>query len=142
MDTELDDKLVADFPNLYRMRHGKMSHTCMCWGFDVGDGWHDIIRALSVKLEALILAMPEEARVECYADQVKEKFGGLRFYMSCQTDEMSALIREAEAASYVTCESCGKPGERRGGGYIQTLCDEHNAARPAPVSVDDSDDDD
>lgn len=125
MDTKLDELLVTDFPNLYRMRHGKMSHTCMCWGFDVGDGWHNIIRQLSIKLEALILALPEEERADCYADQVKEKFGGLRFYMSCQTDEMTALIREAESESFKTCEVCSKPGSRFCGGYVQTLCDEH-----------------
>ena len=54
---------------------------------------------------------------------MKEKFGGLRFYMTCDTDEIFDLISEAEALSYKTCEECGKPGEERGGGWIHTLCD-------------------
>ena len=57
------------------------------------------------------------------ASQVKEKFGTLRFYMTTETEEMSALIREAEERSAVTCEECGSPGTCRDGGWILTLCD-------------------
>jgi len=57
------------------------------------------------------------------ASQVKEKFGGLRFYMTCGTDEIYDLTDKAEALSYKTCEECGKPGEERHGGWIRTLCD-------------------
>ena len=37
----------------------------------------------------------------------------------------------AEAWADKTCEMCGKPGEKRGGGWIKTLCDEHDAERKA-----------
>lgn len=58
------------------------------------------------------------------ASQVKEKFGTLRFYLTSGTDEMYDLIHEAEAKSATTCEDCGTPGKRRGGGWILTLCDQ------------------
>ena len=57
------------------------------------------------------------------ASQVKEKFGGLRFYMTHGTDEIFKLVNEAEALSYKTCEECGKPGEGRSDGWVHTLCD-------------------
>lgn len=57
------------------------------------------------------------------ADQVKEKFAGLRFYMSGYSDEIRSLINEAQALSLKTCEECGEPGETRSGGWISTLCD-------------------
>lgn len=61
------------------------------------------------------------------ASQVKEKFGTLRFYLTCGTDEMYDAIRVAEEESARTCEECGMPGEQRGGGWILTLCDRcHN----------------
>jgi RNA polymerase-binding transcription factor DksA len=61
------------------------------------------------------------------AAQVKEKFGGLRFYMTSENDEIRKLISEAEALSYETCEECGKPGEERDTRWIRTLCDHcHN----------------
>lgn len=57
------------------------------------------------------------------AAQVKEKFGGLRFYMTIGTDEVYALIGKAEALSCKTCEECGEPGEKRTDlGWIYTLC--------------------
>jgi hypothetical protein len=122
MTPELDEALVRDFPNLYRDRNASMQVTCMCWGFP-GDGWEPLIRELSEKLETMILALPEDGRHHVRASQVKEKFGTLRFYMSAETDEMSAAIREAERKSAVTCEICGQPGKSREGGWILTLCD-------------------
>lgn len=100
----LYEELKAAYPDLYSNVH--------C-GFSVGDGWGDLLRDLSAKLA------PLGAR----AAQVKEKFGGLRFYLHSETDEMSALIEVAEKKSYTICEQCGQPGERRQGGWIRTLCD-------------------
>jgi hypothetical protein len=111
MRQDLDELLCKDFPNLYRMHNG----------FDVGDGWYGIIRDLSVKLEELIRREPEPAMY--YAEQVKEKFGGLRFYMSCQTDGIRMAIQDAEDRAARTCEKCGQPGKARDGGWIKTMCD-------------------
>jgi hypothetical protein len=61
------------------------------------------------------------------ASQVKEKYGGLRFYMTCGNDEVYNLIKRAEELSYETCEQCGDPGREREGNYwINTLCDNCN----------------
>jgi hypothetical protein len=123
---ELDNKLVKAFPLLYKDRNAPMQSTAMCWGFP-GDGWFNIIWDLSSKLEPLIQKFIDENQdTELYpkAAQVKEKYGGLRFYMTCDTDEISNLVEKAEALSLKTCEACGKPGEKRGGGWIHTLCDD------------------
>lgn len=61
--------------------------------------------------------------------QIKEKFGGLRFYVGEVPANLyfrvNNAISLAEAASFATCEECGEPGKRRGGGWIRTLCDAH-----------------
>ena len=124
MKEELDKKLVKAFPLLYDDRDASMQSTAMCWGFP-GDGWFDIIWDLSSKLEPLIQKFIDENQdTEHYpkASQVKEKFGGLRFYMTCGTDEIFDLIEKAETLSYKTCEECGKPAEERDGSWIYTLC--------------------
>jgi hypothetical protein len=105
----------------------------------VGLGWHGI-------LERLFAAKPEWIKVV----QVKEKFGGLRFYLDdgtvrvdfigvgsievpAETDKFSAdqavrlqgfrlMVREAEAESYTVCENCGAPGKPEGLRWISTLC--------------------
>ena len=62
-------------------------------------------------------------------DQVKEKFGTLRFYYSGGDDEINGMVRMAESMSAVTCEECGNPGKTVGGGWLTTLCKEHAEAR-------------
>jgi len=122
MNKDLDQKLCESFPLLYADRHGDRRQTCMCWGFDCGDGWYDIIASLSAKLETEIRNLPEGERSSYRAAQVKEKFGGLRFYMTAGTDEMDVHIRAAESQSFKTCEVCGEPGVPGGKGWIRTLC--------------------
>lgn len=56
-------------------------------------------------------------------DQVKEKFGGLRFYFSGGDDYIEGLVHLAECLSYKICEDCGTThnvGTTKG--WITTLC--------------------
>jgi len=129
MREDLDKKLCKEFPNLYGDRNTSMTDTCMCWGFQCGDGWFQLIYDLSVKLEALILDCPEEEREQYRAAQVKEKWGTLSFYMTSGTGEMWKVIEEAEKNSQFVCELCGEPGELRGGSWILCLCDKCQAKR-------------
>jgi hypothetical protein len=86
--------------------------------FGVNQGWFPIIKSL---IEDLIkLGWDKQT---C---QVKEKFGGLRFYINSGSDEIHQRILQAEKESYETCEVCGKHGElRKDIGWYFTLCDEH-----------------
>lgn len=146
MKKELTEKLCNDFPLLYADRRKSPKETMMCFGFECGDGWFDLIYNLSNKLEAEIKRTRPNiifrgAQWLFYyfrrlfhighpfppfyprAVQVKEKFGGLRFYMTSETTEMSDFIRVAENISYKTCEICGKDGEPSEAGWITTLCE-------------------
>lgn len=129
MNSYLDKKLVETFPNLYCDRFADMQSTCLCWGFEHGDGWYDIIYGLSEKLEKEIIKIKQEnPRAEYYprAVQVKEKYGSLRFYMSGENDEMEKWIEEAENKSAETCEICGKRGRIRGRGWYACRCIKHS----------------
>lgn len=63
------------------------------------------------------------------AIQVKEKFGGLRFYFNGGDEYIDGIVSMAESMSYRTCEVCGNPGSPTDGGWIRTLCEEHKNAR-------------
>jgi len=59
-------------------------------------------------------------------DQIKEKFGALRFYASTPTGtryELRGMIQMAEAMSACTCEDCGNKGKPRKDSWVRTLCD-------------------
>jgi len=118
-----DDLLVSKFPNVFRKRSCSTRESCMGRGFSCSDGWFKIIYDFAEKAEAELLKMNHRDRFESACEQVKEKFGTLRIYMTRNKNEnIDAAIAEAYEKSEVTCEECGKPGKVRGGSWIQTLC--------------------
>ena len=159
MRKELDEALCAKYPQIFRDRNGDMRTTLMCWGFECGDGWYNIIDILCGKLtgeyrsaksryehlmkvgvgnvlygtktvtqeaiDAAKLTMDEEVLKVPVAVQIKEKFGGLRFYVQAATDKHYNYISFAESMSYRTCEECGAPGKTYTDGWHKTLCDIH-----------------
>lgn len=135
MDQILSDRLIAAFPQLYRTWQGRDMHEV--WrtrqDFECGDGWFDLLWQLSTQLEAVLAALPETERDTFAPTNVKEKFGGLRFYMTRYTPEMERAISWAEGQSIRTCEECGKPGARlEAVGVIRTHCAEHAPPRSVP----------
>lgn len=87
----------------------------------VGAGWSSLIDKIYDRL-------PEDA----YILQIKEKFGGLRFYVHTAMNIMD-FVAEVEEESYTICEKCGKPGKLRENGWILTLCDECDKERKDEV---------
>ncbi len=143
MSPELDSKLCEKYPKIFVNRYADIRTTAMCWGFECGDGWYNIIDALCANIQGYITRtndwrerllkdnpynnkIPDELP-QVVAVQVKEKFGGLRFYVDRSDSVVDALISMAESMSYRTCEVCGSPGKSRNGGWIRTLCDTHAA---------------
>jgi len=132
MNEELDKKLVTEFPILYRDRYKSIYETCMAWGFTCGGGWFEPIYKLSKKLENLNKKSESPDKPVVIADQVKEKFGGLRFYVSFGENTSEETIKqidqwicEAETECDNICEVCGESPVQRTSGYIQTLCEKH-----------------
>jgi hypothetical protein len=89
-----------------------------CHGFSFGEGWLDLVHKLTSDLQKLDPALK--------VLQVKEKFGGLRFYVGPASKLVHDRIELAEKESYQTCEVCGsKEAKVRTGGWLRTLCDAH-----------------
>jgi hypothetical protein len=133
MREDLDKLLCEKYSKIFRDRSKSMRDSCMHWGFEHGDGWFDIIEALCANIQNHVdwkrrqhPALSDEEfndQHQPVAAQVKEKFGGLRFYMDNTDEYIQGAISMAESTSYRTCEQCGNKGHRRAGGWIRTLCD-------------------
>lgn len=88
-------------------------------------GWVDLV----VKLDADLAELFPNYTVF----QVKEKFGGLRYYISTYgkgniEDAATAndLISNAEHASFYICQVCGDPGQHdENNAWAATLCPKH-----------------
>ena len=131
MKQELDKLLCERYPKMMVNREKSMMETCMCWGFECGDGWFNILDQLMGNIQHHIdwKNKKEEVVVQVTLDQVKEKFGTLRFYYTGGDDIIDGMVRMAESMSGVTCEECGNPGKQIGGGWVTTLCEAHAEAR-------------
>ena len=131
MKQELDKLLCERYPKMMVNRNLPMQETCMCWGFECGDGWFNILDQLMGNIQHHIdwKNKKEEVVAQVTLDQVKEKFGTLRFYYTGGDDVIDGMVRMAESMSGVTCEECGNLGKRIGGGWVTTLCEEHAKAR-------------
>ena len=133
---EFEAKMTTDFPKMFSNPYG---------GFAVGSGWWPIIESLCRNIqghidnrertrEVLLKNNPHNVSIsdaipQVVVAQIKEKFGGLRFYYDGGDEYISGMVRMAETWAGNTCEECGVPGELRMGGWIRTLCDHHEAER-------------
>lgn len=180
MSPEKDAYLCEKYPKIFVNRNSDVKESCMSWGFEIDDGWFQLINHacsliqshidwkneqieknikfnlaiekatigdLSLLYEALSIKNPDivstwqqeqidkalagELRKmsdmipQLVADQIKEKFGTLRFYATGGDEYTNGVIRMAESMSCVTCEVCSKPGMTNGKGWIKTTCEEH-----------------
>lgn len=88
-----------------------------CGFFECGNGWFPLIKELIVDL----IELGWDKQI-C---QVKEKFGGLRFYINEGSDEIYKRIVRAEDDSYKICEVTGDVGKLRTDiGWYRTLCED------------------
>lgn len=110
-------------------------------GNGIGGGWVSLI----VELDAKLASIDPNYTIE----QIKEKFGLLRFYArpsfgqgstweeslrqrviyneeaNAKWDDFMVAIHEAEQKSGEICEVCGAPGSMRSDGWMKVRCDEH-----------------
>lgn len=139
MDQKLSKSLFEKYPNVYKLFRANAEYVKtqneslkplvkrLVWPeISCRDGWFKILDELSNKLEKLILEFPEEERDLFTAVQIKEKMGGLRFYLDRIPNGAREIINEATDASYKTCEVCGSSGKLRSNGLVVvTVCDKH-----------------
>ena len=112
------------FPKMFAGKYG---------GFAVGSGWWLILESLCTNIQSHIDWKEKQGQAipQVVIEQIKEKFGGLRFYHQGGDDTTDGMITMAETWASVSCEECGTPGKRTSGGWIKTLCDFHIAEREA-----------
>jgi len=118
-DRALLDTLPDRYPRLFP--EGELT-----WGFQVSPGWSNLVALLCARVDTILQSTPEASM---QVKQVKEKFGRLRFYYSIQDapssvrDAIWQTVEQAENASGVCCEKCGKHAETTSDrGWLRTVC--------------------
>jgi hypothetical protein len=111
-------QMEEKFPLMFAGKYG---------GFAVGKGWWHIIETLCRNIQGHIDFKTKQGTPipQVTVAQIKEKFGGLRFYYDGGDDYIRGMVNISESWAGVSCEICGDLGHRTQGGWIKTLCNVH-----------------
>lgn len=121
------DNLIEKYPKIFQDYEGNPGRV----NWSVPKGWIQIVDDLCGSLQSYIDNVRYYSKehgeytppqVQCL--QVKEKFGGLRFYTINHNDIQEGMIMFAEYLSKNTCIKCGSRDgvEMKTEGWIQPLC--------------------
>ena len=127
-------RMETKFPKMFTGKYG---------GFACGQGWLPLLETLcgviqshidqsNQRRERLLASnefnhpIPDEI-TQVTIEQIKEKFGTLRFYYQGGDEFIHGAVWLAESLTDQLCEDCGGMGQRRSGGWVRTLCDTHEA---------------
>lgn len=110
------DKLKNDFPKIFPETF---------YGFECNDGWYNSIETLCTTIQRYIDEETTTTVPQVVAEQVKEKYGSLRFYASGGDNLTASLILKMEEKTENICEECGSTDRayrRNCGGWISVKC--------------------
>ena len=120
MKKNLQANLCKKYPSLFQQHINHDKKSTMPFGIETDDGWYKLIDTL-----CMVIKKVETGDLPTQIIQIKQKFGGLRFYVGKANAEVFGAIRMAEEMSYNICEHCGSTDnvKRRKKGFVYTLCD-------------------
>ncbi|MFJ2287813.1 antitoxin Xre/MbcA/ParS toxin-binding domain-containing protein [Pseudomonas iridis] len=121
MQESLDALLCARYPAIFSVDRAAGRYH---FNFECGDGWFTLIDAVCELIQHDI----DTNGTQFLASQVKEKFGGLRFYYTQGSGYAAAAVELAECLSPYICEICGALGKPVSlSGWMQTRCPAHES---------------
>lgn len=89
------------------------------YGNNIPRGWIPMLEQIFVKLI--------EAGWDRKVLQIKEKFGGLRFYFNQNVDGLEEIVTKYDNSEKI-CYFCGEPSTKVIDGWISYRCDEHSGS--------------
>jgi hypothetical protein len=87
------DELIAKWESLFTDENGEPTLTYL----EVSESWYPLVDTLCAQIQNHLIRTPDVGVF--YVVQIKEKFGGLRFYTNSHDPTIDGMIRMAEAYS-------------------------------------------
>lgn len=125
LELETKESLSEFLNNLrenIKKENRRIKHPFELFGIECGYGWYGLILPLYNAIQKYNSDKEENDKI-CI-NQIKEKFGGLRFYISHGPKEFYDWIYRIERESYKVCEVCGSITDvtTEGRSWITTQC--------------------
>jgi len=117
-----EQELFDKYPKIFQRRFLPLTVSCMYWGVACSETWYGIIDKLCGRIQQYV---DENHIPQVEAEQIKSKYGGLRFYTDCKDSNINKFIEDAEGEVLTTCEDCGATegvATKRIQGWYSTLC--------------------
>lgn len=119
------EKLIRKIPGKYSLKRKKQINPLVIFrGFLLGKlfDWEKSLKLTTIETGKY---------PQVIASQVKEKYGGLRFYVGAASSVQHGVISFAESLSYHICEMCGSTKNiGHTTGWITTLCEDCGKNNP------------
>ena len=109
MTQEKEELLIQKFPKIFsdllEIRKEKQSVMYpIMFGCEIEDGWFKLLYHLLTDIQNYI---DDNNIGQVVAEQIKEKWGSLRFYYRGGDDIIDGMVWNAEHLSYYICQDCG-----------------------------------
>ena len=119
------NKIIKKYPKIFQPYEGNPYGV----NWELPEGWEEVVDELCGAIQDYVDNVKrykegEEIRVEqVRCTQVKEKFGGLRFYFEGGDQEVDGMVRMAEWMCENRCQDCGRKEDLgKTSGWISVLC--------------------
>jgi len=113
-------ELIKKYPELFEREKEPSPYSQR--GIECGEGWYDLLNALCHQIQSYTDQTNQP--VQPLIQQIKEKFGTLRFYISGYNDYVRGLVAMAESMSAHICEECGEKGVLHTKAWCKVRCHE------------------
>ena len=100
MEQKQQNKLFEKYPKIFSKKDLSIQESCMGLGITCGDGWFELIDVLCYCLQR----HSDHTGNQIVAEQVKSKFGSLRFYTNSADPYVCGMIKMAETISHTINE--------------------------------------
>jgi hypothetical protein len=114
MTDNLEQQIYEEFSELFEDK--------LEYGFECEDGWFTLINSLCCQIKDYLKVnhVKKPVRIK----QIKQKFGGLRFYYNGGDECIFQMTKAAMDMSLHICEKCGSHEDviQTQEGWVQTLC--------------------
>lgn len=123
---DTDKESLMDFIKTLQLKikeeNRRIKYPFELFGIECGYGWYGLVLPLYFAIQKYNKDKFESEQI--HIDQIKEKFGGLRFYISNAPEEFRDWASRIGDESYKVCEFCGSTTDvtTEGRGWITTQC--------------------